>query len=549
MAKAGSATRMAFLLPVLFGLIFCAAQPCSGQAPKKPALGTKGMVATAHPLATQAGLNALEKGGNAVDAAIAAAFALGVVEPYASGVGGGGFMLVYRSDTRQVSAIDYRETAPAKTPPGLESAESRTGPKSVGVPGTIAGLSRALTEFGTMGLKEVMEPTIRLAEEGFPAGRLLVGMIASNRDKLAANAEAKRVYLDPGYREGDTVLQRDLARTYRAIAAKGPGDFYRGDLAAAIAREMERLGGRLSAKDLTNFKAVARKPVSGNYRGHEIYSMPPPSSGGVHVIELLNIIENFDVASLGRNSTRSMQIMAEAMRRVFRDRSRFMGDPDFAAVPVSGLISRKYARALAQSIEPGRLNSGLALPDLRDFESGQTTHISVADGKGNLVAITQTINSFFGSGIVVPGTGIILNNEMADFGGWDANRPEPGKRPVSNMSPTIVLKGGKPFMSVGMAGATRIISGLAQIIINVVDFRMDIQAAINAPRFHCMDGRISLESRISKRKTAELSRIGYGIDRRKAYDVYLGGAQGVVLDGRSLQGGADPRRGGSAMGY
>lgn len=554
-----SGPRIQIFMPAFFCIFFLGVSILdAGETGKRPAVGKNGMIATAHPLATRAGLEILKKGGNAVDAAVAAAFVLGVVEPYASGIGGGGFMLVYGSgkadkpgNKRKVTAIDYRETAPSKTPVSYKAGAGRAGPDSIAVPGTVAGLARALSDYGTMRLKEVMEPAIKLAEDGYPAGGLLIDMIERNQEKISGNPEARKLYLEPGYTAGGIVRLRDLARTYRMIAEKGPDVFYRGVLAEAIAGEVNRLGGSLSIEDLSSYKAVIREPVRGDYKGYEINSMPPPSSGGVHVIELLNILERFDMAALGRNSVQSIQIMSEAMRRVFRDRVRFMGDPDFIGIPVKGLTSRAYAGELARSIAKNGINRDIAMPDPLDFESCQTTHVSTADRHGNLVALTQTINSFFGSGVVVPGTGIILNNEMSDFGGWEANKPAPGKKPVSNMSPTVVLKGGKPCMSIGTAGAARIISVLPQIIINVVDFGMNIQEAINAPKFHCMSDEISMESRISRKKSDELSAMGYAINRRKAYDVYFGGAQGLVLDPSTgtFYGGADPRRNGSAEGY
>jgi len=518
--------------------------------------GKSGMIATAHPLATQAGLEILKKGGNAVDAAVAAAFALGVVEPHASGIGGGGFMLIYQvsgpAAGGAVVAVDYREVAPRKTVPGEMSAgRVRTGPKSVAVPGALAGLAAALAAYGTISMKAVLEPAIRLAEDGFPANRLLVRMIRNNSEKLSKNPEAKRIYLDPRYEEGDTVVYKDLARTYRLIAEKGVDVFYRGEIAEAIAAEMARSKGWLDREDLENYRAEIREPVRGSYRGYDIFSMPPPSSGGVHIVEILNIMEGYDPARLGHNSAQAIQLMAEAMRRVFRDRARFMGDPDFVDIPLQGLLSKEYAAKLREGIEPGGINRKIRMPDPGEDESAQTTHISVADSRGNMVALTQTLNSFFASGIVVPGTGILLNNEMNDFAHRGPNAAAPGKKPVSSMSPTIVLRNGEPFLSVGMAGATRIISGLPQIIMNILDFGMNLQEAIAAPRFYCASGEISLESRIAESTRRKLTGMGYGIKTREAFDIYFGGAQGVLIDRKSgtMYGGADPRRASSAEGY
>ncbi len=548
------ARRKAALIRTLFLVclfLFSSFAVNARPAQAAPAEGRRGMVASAHLLATRAGLEILKKGGNAVDAAVATAFALGVVEPYASGIGGGGFMLVYMADKGRVTALDYRETAPAKVSEKIESFETRAGPRSIAVPGALAGLAKALADHGTMDLHSVLAPAIKLAENGFPANSLIIEVIEDYRDKLSANPEAAKNYLEPGYREGDVICQKDLAKTYRAVAAGGAQVFYRGEIAAAVAKEVQSLGGWLDAGDLAGYRAIAREPVRGRYRGNEIFSMPPPSSGGVHVIELLNILEGFDLAKLGQNSAQAIQVMAEGMRRVFRDRSLYMGDPDFVNVPVKALTSCKYAEEIRNNIHKGRLNDQIKTPDPKLFESSQTTHVSVADEKGNLAALTQTLNSFFGSGIVVQGTGIILNNEMNDFGGWQANEAQPGKRPVSNMSPTIVLKEGKPYMSIGMAGATRIISGLPQIVINIVDYGMDIQAAITAPKFYCSSEKISLESRIGPATRSELEKMGYTIDARKDFDIYFGGAQGVMIDRKTgtMYGGADPRREACAEGY
>jgi gamma-glutamyltranspeptidase/glutathione hydrolase len=533
-------------------LSFMLAVPVHCETPLKPenqpAAGKSGMVASAHRLASEAGVEILKRGGNAVDAAVAAAFAVGVVEPYASGIGGGGFMLIYTSDSGKVAAVDYRETAPGKTPRG-KGKPPATGGKSIAVPGTVAGLSAALSSHGTMTLKEVLEPAIRLAEGGFVLSRIFIRFLSAYSGKISQFPALNAFYLKPGYREGDRFYQKDLARTYRSIAEKGSDFFYRGELSEAIIAAVKRSGGRLSRQDLAGYRAIAREPVKGRYRNHDIYSMPPPSSGGVHVIGLLNIMSGFDVAALGGHSAAFIQLTAEAMRRVFRDRERYMGDPDFVRVPVENLISPAHAEQLTKGIKKGRINPNFKMPALS--ESEHTTHISVVDNHGNMVALTQTLNSFFGSGILVPATGILLNNEMADFAAEGPNAPEPGKKPVSNLSPTIVLRDGKPFLSLGMAGATRIIAGLPQIIMNAVDFGMNIQEAVNAPRFYCRSETISMEARIPKHTRNALAAMGYGIKVRKPLDIYFGGAQAVMIDPQSgiRYGAADPRRKGAAAGY
>ncbi len=516
--------------------------------------GASGIVASAHPLASKAAVEILKSGGNAVDAAVAAAFALSVVEPYASGIGGGGFLLVCLAQQKRVEALDFRESAPRGVEPRkLEGDERKIGARSVAVPGSLAGLAHALKEYGTLDLKTVMAPAIRLAEEGFTVNRLLAGIVANQSEKLARFPESRAIYMPDGspLREGDKFYHKDLARTYRMIVEQGPDVFYKGRLAEAIVREIKLGGGWLDTEDLHNYRVLKKGPVTGSYRGYEIVSMPPPGSG-VLVIELLNILEGFDMAAMGHNTAESIQVMVEAMRRVFIDKSRFMGDPDFVRVPTSTLASKAYAGRVRAGIERGSVNRKPVMPRIASG-SDQTTHISVADKDGNVVSLTQTLNSFFGSGMTVPGTGILLNNEMSDFDA-EPGRPnsiQPGKRPVSSISPTIVFDRGKPMLALGMGGATRIISGLAQIIMNIADYRMSLSDAIGAPRVTGYSEVITLESRIPEVVRRKLVSFGYSLDVRKAFDIFLGGAQGVMVAPASgrLEGGADPRRAGSVESY
>jgi len=531
----------------------------------KPVEGKTGMVASAHPLSSKIGLEILKKGGNAVDAAVATAFGLGVAEPNASGLGGGGFILIYLARTKEVITIDYREMAPLKASPDMYRLtpqgkvvddEITVGHKAVAVPGTLAGLTLALSKYGTMSLREIMAPAIQLAEEGYPVSKTLNGLMKDNYDKISKFPAAAQIYLKDGlpYEIGDKIYLKDLAKTYRLIADKGPDVFYKGEIAEAIEKEMKGSGkGLIAREDLAACRPVFRTPVRGSYRGYEIISMFPPSSGGTHVIQLLNILEGYDLAGLGHNTSASLHLMAEAMKRVFADRSKYMGDPDFVQVPVKGLTSKKYAAELRQgiSLEKGaeKVPPGNPVP----YESGGTSHLSVVDKDGNLVALTQTINYFFGSGVLVPGTGILLNNEMDDFVPKPGalNSIEPRKRPLSSMSPTLVLKDGKPLLSIGSPGSTRIISALAQIFVNIIDHRMNIQEAIEAARIHCMTGEIFMESRIPKDVQQALIDKGHKVTVRKDFDLYFGGAQGVMIDPKtgSLYGGADPRRDGFAIGY
>jgi gamma-glutamyltranspeptidase / glutathione hydrolase len=527
--------------------------PVPAPATSAPALFPSGMVAAAHPAAAQAGVDILKKNGNAIDAAVAAAFTLGVVEPFASGIGGGGFMLIYLAKSGQIISIDYRETAPKSFPPELAGTEEmEAGPRSVGIPGTVAGLALALKNYGTMDLRTVMEPCIRIASDGFPVNDLLANMMQRYSQKLSQCPDSAEIFLKNGipYRSGERLSLRDLAATYRLIAEKGPDAFYKGELGWTIAAEMQNKGGFVTEADLAAYRPKIREPVEGTYRGYKIVSMGPSSSGGTHIVELLNVLEGYDMAKLGHNSAGGIQIMAEAMRRVFADRQRYMGDPAFVSIPLKGLLSKAYAESVRRQIVKGRLNGDVSAGNPGQYESTQTTHLSVADRDGNLVALTQTLNAFFGSGFVVPGTGILLNNEMKDFvPGNGPDAPGPGKRPVSSMSPTLMFKDGKPFLTIGMPGATRIISVLPQIIMNIIDYGQDLQAAIDAPRFHCLSNLIELESRIPDSVQAALRRMGYPIVVRDPFDLYFGGAQGILIDPQTgrMQGAADPRRAGAAI--
>lgn len=551
-------------LVTVFLMILCFAVMPAGAS--SPVEAKNGMVAAAHPLASQVGVEILKKGGNAVDAAVATAFALGVVEPNASGLGGGGFILVYNAKTKGVTAIDYREMAPLKATPDMYQLtpegkvvgnETAEGHKAVAIPGTLAGLSLALKQHGTMSLKEVMAPAIRIAEQGYTVSKTLNAMMKDNFDKLTKYPAAGAVYLKNGlpYEVGDKLVLKDLAKSYQMIAEKGPDVFYKGEIADAIEKEMKASGkGLITKADLAAYKPAIRTPVRGTYRGYEIISMAPPSSGGTHVIEILNILEGYNMTRLGFQTPESLHIMAEAMKRAFADRSKYMADTDFVKVPIAGLISKKYADELRKGISMDAVGSKIPAGNPLPFVgSGGTSHLSVIDKQGNIVALTQTINFFFGSGVLVPGTGIMLNDEMDDFNPQPgtSNSVEPKKRPLSSMTPTIMLKNGKPFLSVGSPGATRIISALTQIIVNVVDFRMNIQDAIEAARIHCMTGDIFMESRIPKEVQEALIAKGHKLNVRGPMDLYFGGAQGVMIDPVSgkLYGAGDPRRDGVAVGY
>ncbi len=538
-------------IPVVMAILFLFL-PCPAFVAEAPVDAVKGMVASAHPLASKVGIEVLKKGGNAVDAAVAAAFCAGVVEPYASGLGGGGFMLIYLSKQNRTIAIDYRETAPSGSAQWGRSAYD--GHRSACVPGTAAGLSLALRKYGTIKLRDAVEPAARIAHEGVHVDYLLNGTMRWHAKKIALSRASRQTFLKDGgpYEEGELFRQEELAKTLRLIGEKGPEVFYRGEIAAALVKEMEGTGGWITKKDLEQYQALEKEPVKGTYRGYGIISAPPPASG-LLIVELLNILEGFDMSAARHNSALAIQLSAEAMRRVFVDRARFMGDPNFVKVPAKGLLSKQYAAELRKTIHEGKAAKRISRIDVSTDESNSTTHISVIDSQGNAVALTQSLGEFFGSGITIPGTGIMLNNHVQDFAieGTRPNSVAPGKRAVSAMAPTIVMKDNRPYLVVGGAGAMRVVSSLAQIIMNMIDHGMDVNEAIRAPRAHAQSLTLSVESRIGTEVRKTLQQMGYRIEVRRPYDFFFGGAQGVAIDRETgkLLGSADPRRKGAVAGY
>jgi gamma-glutamyltranspeptidase/glutathione hydrolase len=529
--------------------------------------GRNGVVAAAKPEASEVGVRILEMGGNAVDAAIAAAFAIGVLEPNASGIGGGGFMIIKLADMDEAVVIDFRETAPNATSPTFFNLdennrpvnyESVIGGKAVGVPGEVAGLLYALENYGTLSREEVIKPAIDWAEKGIPVTVNLFSIISDNYEKIMMMENGVDLYLKYGgipYEVGETIVLKDLADTLRSIVENGKDAIYSGEIAEKIVAEVQKRGGVMTMDDLANYEVKVRKPVVGTYRGYTILSVPPASSGGTHVIELLNIMENFDVGSMGDNTAETIHIWSEAMKLIFADRSKYMADTDFVDVPLEGLTSKDYARILAEKIDKRIPLDSVEPGDPWKFESGSTTHLSVMDREGNMVAITKSINYFFGSGVVVPTTGIILNNHMDDFvkTPGSANSVEPGKRPLSSMSPTLVLDPeGEPYMAIGAPGGTRIITTVAQTISNIIDHGMTVQQAILAPRvFRTQTGPMTIEGRISINAYNRLIEMGHDITVRNDYDPYFGGVHAVLFnrDIGILFGGADPRRDGQAVAY
>lgn len=488
-----------------------------------PVYAKQGMVVTEQALASQVGLDILKHGGNAVDAAVAVGFALAVVLPNAGNIGGGGFMVIHDSKSGKDIALDFRELAPEKATRDMYlDANGKVIPGkslhthlAVGVPGTVAGMDLALRKYGSMKWKEVIAPSIRLAEQGFEISPHLAELIDAGKNQLGQWPASRAIFFKDGrpMQAGERLIQKDLAASLRLIAEQGASAFYEGPIAKKIVAEMQQHQGLISTADMKNYKAVERIPVRGNYRGYEVVSMPPPSSGGVHIIEMLNMLEHFPLKEQGANSAQTLHQLSEVMKLAYADRSEFLGDPDYYKVPTKGLTSRAYADELVKKIQPDRATPSADIKPGKPqaYESDQTTHYSVADKFGNVVATTYTLNLNFGSGIVASGTGIVLNNEMDDFSvkagvpnafglvGGDANAIQGWKRPLSSMSPTIVLKDGKPFLVTGSPGGSRIITTTLQIILNVIDHDMNVAEATVAPRVHqqWMPDQLRVEKGIS----------------------------------------------------
>jgi len=530
-------------------------------------IGQKAMVVAAHPLAVEAGLKILKAGGNAVDAAVATAGALNAAEPFASGIGGGGFMIIYLAQSRKVTVINFREKAPNKAYPSMftekgEEAETWRTTKglAVGVPGALAGWDLALKRYGTKSLAEVLGPAMAIAADGYPVSETFSSINKEEYEKILANAGENTVYLNHGlpYEPGEHWRNPELAQTLSLIAQKGIEVFYRGELAEKIVRAVQEKGGLMTLEDLANYKAVEVEPLHGQYRGADIFTIPPPGSG-LHLLQLLNIAANWPLAQWGRTSALYLHHLTEAMRLVFADRETYLGDPDFVQIPVAKLLSTASAQHKAAMIKPDQILSAY-WPENPEGEKdvGNTTHLCVVDEQGNAVALTQSINHFFGSGIIPEGTGFILNNHMDDFAPGDSgpNCPGPGRRPASSMAPLLMFQEGKLSLVLGSPGGTRIFPSLAEIIINIVDFGLSLDEAIEAPRFfsYSQAGKVrplSLEPRFPAEIIKELESRGHKISLREAYDKYFGGAQGIMTDYKKklLLGGADSRRDGFGQGY
>ncbi len=554
-------------------------------APLRPAHTPHAIVTSVHELASRAGIEVLRSGGNAVDAAVATGFALAVVHPQAGNLGGGGFLLL-RSASGETHFIDFREKAPAAATenmyldaqgnvlPESSKESSVVGYKAVGVPGSVAGLAYAEKKYGKLSLEKVIAPAIKLARDGFP---LAYEDTQELKDEyLAQFPESKRIFQRDGnyYQPGELLKQPELARTLERIA-KNPDDFYHGAMARELAAAIHKGGGLVTAADLAAYEVKEREPIRGSYRGYDIISAPPPSSGGVALIEILNILEGFDLAKFGNRSGAAIHLEAEAFRRAFYDRTDFMGDPDFAKIPVAQLIDKKYAAAWRDSIDPNHasVSKDLRRPPFGELERvaqarlvairepENTTHYSVVDAEGNAVSVTTTLNDSFGSRVTAEGLGFLLNDEMDDFAAKQgvpnaygliqgpANAIGPGKRPLSAMTPTIVLKNGKLFLVLGSPGGPTIITTVANILIGVVDFSLDIQEAVNAPRFHNQwlpDG-ILVEDRLSPDTMNVLRSKGHKLK----VEHFWGDGECIMIDPKTGErlGASDGRNNGKAVGY
>jgi gamma-glutamyltranspeptidase / glutathione hydrolase len=561
-------------------------------ASPQPVHGQHGMVVSVHELASRAGVDMMQAGGNAIDAAVATGFALAVVHSAAGNLGGGGFMLIRMADGK-THFIDYRETAPAAAKPDMYldaqgnviELASIIGYKSIAVPGSVAGMVYAEQKYGKLGLKQVMRPAIRLAKDGYA---LSWEEARDLHDKyLSQFSESRRVFQRDGdyYQPGEIFRQPDLARTLERIAAK-PDDFYHGDLARELAASIQKGGGLVTAEDLAHYEVKERKPVVGTYRGYEIISAPPPSSGGTVLIEALNILEGYDLAKMADRSSESIHFTIEAFRRAFFDRAEFMGDPDFAKIPVAQLVDKKYATAWRDSIDADRAGPSKDLkrpaifnrleqyaavhPQPREYHEGQnTTHYSVVDADGNAVAVTTTINDWFGSHVTAEGLGFLLNDEMDDFSSKPgvpnsdgliqgaANAIGPGKRPLSSMTPTIVARDEKPFLVLGSPGSSKIITTVANVLMGVVDYGMNIQEAVDAPRFHhqWLPDVLYVERYFSPDTVQDLQRMGYHVQSglREGSDMgsYWSDAECIAVDQKTGErlGASDYRNNGKAVGY
>ena len=537
---------------------------------------TQGIVAVSHPLAAEAGKKILEQGGNAVDAAAAVQMSLNVVEPMMSGIGGGGFMMVYLKDQNKITVIDSREMAPKNVTPQLFLEEDgkptpwferHTNGEAVGVPGTLLGVETSLSKYGTMTLSEVIDPAIEYAEKGVKVNWATAQYIQENIDKLTQYGTAGEVFVPNGtpLKEGETLVQPNLAKTLKLIKEKGSDVFYKGEVGEALAAEVQKRGGTMTIEDLNTYVVKEREPVKGTYRGYEIASMSPPSSGGLTVLQIVKLMEGYDVNKMGVNSADYLHRLIESMHLAYADRAQYMADEDFYPVPKKGLVHEEYISQRRELINPNQAAASVEAGDPWKFEDedlsamakvkeenpiGQTTHFSVMDKWGNLVSYTTTIEQVFGSGIMVPEYGFMLNNEMTDFDATPGgvNQVEPGKRPRSSMSPTLLIKDGNPFMALGSPGGPTIITSVAQTIMNVIDHKLPIQEAILTPRIYSSSyPNVRWEAGIDQDVVLQLMAKGHVFEPASTD---IGNVQAVIFDVETskMYGGADNTREGTVLG-
>ena len=533
----------------------------------RDATGSQAMAVASKYEVSQVGAEILKKGGNAVDAAVAMGFALGVCEPFTSGLGGGGLATIHTAEGENYF-IDFREVAPAAATldlyvdaNGESNGNTRSGGLASGVPGEVAGLLYMLDNYGTMSRQEVMEPAIRIATEGFTVSQYCANAIADAYETALQFPEMQKVYWDENglpYEAGDVITNPDLAKTLQKIADEGADAFYTGEVAQAVVDSLAEYDGVMTLEDLANYEAQAITPVTGEYRGYQIISSPPPSSGGTHLIEILNILENFDVGALEVNSPEYCHLFAETFKLAFADRAQYMADTAFTDVPLGGLTSQDYADLRAKSINLDTAMEVAAPDDPSPYEHTDTTHFSIADADGNCVAITKTINYYFGSGVMVKGCGFMMNNQMDDFStdAESVNKVEPGKKPLSSMSPTVVLKeDGSPFMVLGTPGGSRIFSGVAEVISRVIDHKMDLKTAVCVPKIWNCSNKNNFqyekalkgyeEYAVTVETAAALTEMGHGEIKTAA----SGAMQSIMfMEDGTLYGIGDPRQDGKAVG-
>ena len=534
----------------------------------RDATGQNAVVSSGKYEASKIGRTIIENGGNAVDAAVAVAFTLGLVEPNATGLGGGGFMTMRSAETGEIKFINFRECAPAAATPDMWQVDAEgkvigsqnmSGGKAVGVPGTVAGMLYALENYGTMSRDEIVAPIIELAEKGFTVTPTLSADMNNTYDKLMLYSESGKIFLKDvegillPYDVGDTFVNKDYAKTLRLIAKDGADVFYKGEIAEAMVKAVQKYGGLLTMEDLANYQVEVMEPVHGTYRGYDIYSSPSPSSGGTIILEILNILENFDVPSMEHDSAEKQHLVGSAFAMAYADRGEYMGDTKYVDVPVNGLANKDYAAKLAAKIDMDTAMTNVLPDDPWMYEHEDTTHFSVADKEGNIVSVTFTVNGYFGAAVAADGYGFILNNEMGDFnvGAGHPNSIAGGKTPLSSMSPTIIMKDGEPFAAIGSPGGTTIIATVAQICSNLIDHGMTMQEAVDAPRISGFrDTTLNYESRFSSETIAEMEAKGWTMNASDDFNRSFGSVNAVrYAEDGTLDGAGDPRRDGKALGF